>query len=130
MDVTFKQAIELNYRRWKDWEGRTGRAEFWWFVLFYFVVSIVLSLFSDDHGIGFMFGLLAFAVTLVNFIVMLSASVRRLHDTGRSGWWVLLGLIPVLGTIILIIFYAQKGDPVDNRYGPPANGSVIKVEIL
>lgn len=128
--LTFKQAIELAYRRVKDWEGRSGRAEFWWFVLFYFIVAIILSLLAGEDGPGFALGLLAFVVTLVNFIVMLAAAVRRLHDTGRSGWWVLLGLIPIIGTIILIIWYAQKGDPLPNRYGAPHELPGIKIEIL
>ena len=49
----------------------------------------------------------------------LSKSIRRLHDTGRTGWWILIGLIPLIGWIVLLIFYLEKGDPGDNEYGPP-----------
>ena len=60
---------------------------------------------------------------LGSFIPMLAVAIRRLHDTGKTGWWVLLGLIPLIGTIILIVFYAQKGQPEANDYGEPLEGS-------
>lgn len=128
--LNFKQAIEMAFRRWKDWEGRSNRAEFWWFFLFYCLVGAVLSLFAGDDDPSLVLGFVAMVVAVVNFVVMLGLSVRRLHDTGRSGWWILISFIPFVGAIVLLIFYAQKGEVLPNRFGPPHEIADVKIEIL
>jgi uncharacterized membrane protein YhaH (DUF805 family) len=106
-----------------DFSGRASRQEYWMFVLFYIIVSIVVSMIATATEIYFLETIFALALLLP----ALGISVRRLHDVNKSGWWVLLGLIPILGFIILLTFYIQKGDPGPNQYGdnPEGNSSVV-----
>ena len=101
------------YNKYADFTGRARRKEFWMFVLFYFIVSIVLGI--VDSIIGFQ--LLGLLFSLGSLIPSLAIGARRLHDTGRSGWWQLLYLIPLIGLIIMIVFLVQDSHP-DNEYGP------------
>lgn len=89
--------------------GRAQRAEFWWFVLINFIIAVVLGWISET---------LSSIYGLAVLLPAIAVSIRRLHDTGKTGWWILLNLLPIIGTIILIIFYVQDSDPGDNEYGP------------
>jgi uncharacterized membrane protein YhaH (DUF805 family) len=108
--------------RYADFQGRAPRSEFWWFALFYFLLSLVVGIVgaaSDTLG-----GLLNLVVSLGLLLPSLAVSIRRLHDTDRTGWWILLYLLPVIGTIVLIIFFIQRGTDGPNRFGPdPAGGA-------
>ncbi|KID56271.1 membrane protein [Pseudoalteromonas luteoviolacea] len=95
-------------------EGRARRKEFWMFSLFNVIFSIGLSL--CDYVLGT--SLLGFVYAVVVFIPSLAVCVRRLHDTNRSGWWVFIAIIPVIGSIALIIFASLEGDVSENNYGP------------
>ncbi len=88
------------FKHYADFSGRTGRKAFWYFVLWNFIISLILSWISRD---------LANLYSLIVFIPSLAIGVRRLHDIGKSGWWILLGFIPIVGWIWLIILFAQKG---------------------
>ncbi|MBU1126661.1 MAG: DUF805 domain-containing protein [Patescibacteria group bacterium] len=103
-------------KKYVVFKGRAGRREFWMFVLFNLIISLVLSLieglFSDDTSI--LSGIYSLAILLPS----LAVGVRRLHDTNRSAWWLLLLLIPIIGPIVLIVFYALEGDKAANQYGP------------
>ena len=103
-------SVRTCLRNYAAFGGRAPRSEFWWFVLFFYLVVGVLV--SIDEGTGSV----AFLALLVPLI---AASVRRLHDTDRSGWSWLLVLIPLIGGIILIIFLTIEGDRGPNRYGEP-----------
>lgn len=105
-----KSVILKNYC---NFEGRATRAEFWWFFLFNFLVGIVFSLFGTKVG-----PVLSSIWGLAILLPQLGLSIRRLHDINRSGWWILLGLIPLVGTIVLIIWWAKEGDSAENQYGP------------
>ena len=105
-----KSVILKNYC---NFEGRASRPEFWWFFLFNFVVSLVLGLFGTKVG-TILQGIWSLAILLPQ----LGLGVRRLHDINKSGWLLLLGLIPVVGWIILIIWWAKEGDSTENQYGP------------
>jgi uncharacterized membrane protein YhaH (DUF805 family) len=107
-------------KKYAVFSGRSRRSEYWYFGLFYLVIYLGLVMVdgitgSFDFRSGF--GLLSGLFTLAVLIPSLSVSVRRLHDTGRSGWWLLIGLIPVVGAIILIVFLAQDGEAGTNRFG-------------
>ena len=113
---------------WKDvvtktyanFSGRLGLSCFWWFVLVNFIVEVVLLiLVMAVHPI---FWVLYVGYALAVIVPSIAAGVRRLHDTGKSGWFVLLGLIPFVGPIILIVLFAQKGEAEANAYGPPPAG--------
>jgi len=110
----------LALKKYAVFEGRSRRKEFWNFILFYII--FYLAAFLIDNLFGFdpvnSTGLFTIIFALAMIVPNLSVSVRRLHDTGRSGWWVLLGIIPIVGSIVLIIFYAQDSQPGTNEYGP------------
>lgn len=101
--------------------GRARRKEYWYFTLFNVIIISIFSFidrntgtFDDETGVGLLGGIYALAV----FVPALGVLVRRLHDTGRSGWWALIGLIPVLGAIVLFIFLVQDSKPGTNQHGP------------
>ena len=111
--MTFQESIKLCFQKYADFNGRAKRPEFWWFELFMFLVSLGLGIVSDILS-----GL--FSITVL--VPSIAVGARRLHDTGRSGWWQLLVLVPVLGWILLIVWCAQEGNPADNEFGaPPPN---------
>jgi uncharacterized membrane protein YhaH (DUF805 family) len=101
--------------------GRAGRSEFWWFTLVYFIL-IAMAAFIDvvvgtfDTVLGF--GLFSGSLFIASLLPMLGVHVRRLHDTGRSGWWVLLGLVPVVGSFALFVLVLFASQPGTNEYGP------------
>lgn len=105
--------------RYAQFEGRAGRAEFWWFVLANLLVQVVLNILM---GIADIFFILALLYGLAVLIPSLAVAIRRLHDTGKSGWFLLIGLIPIVGFILLIVFYATEGDAGANEYGEPDPG--------
>lgn len=109
----YKNAVQGNYA---NFSGRLSVGGYWWFFLANIIVSIVLYVLSQVSGI---FVLLYFIYSLALIIPGLAAAIRRLHDTGKSGWFILLGLIPIVGVIILIVFLASSGEPNQNAYGPP-----------
>lgn len=102
-------------KKYAVFTGRARRKEYWMFVLFYLIIAFVLGIIDGVIGtVGLLYGLYALALLIPNIAV----AVRRLHDTGRSGWFLLIGLIPLIGAIVLIVFFAQDSQPGDNQYGP------------
>ena len=112
--MTFGQAISSGFSNYVDFSGRAYRSEYWYWVLFVILAEIVTSI--VDYVIGYQLttGLFGLAV----FLPGLAVGVRRLHDVDRSGWWLLLGLIPLIGAIVLIIWFCTRGTPGPNRFGP------------
>jgi len=107
-------------RRYVDFSGRSSRSEFWFFVLFYFIIAIVATVIDAvvlgsqmAQGVGILSGI----VLLVHIIPSIAVAIRRLHDTDRSGWWILIGLIPLIGAIWLIVLYCMESTG-PNRFGP------------
>ena len=119
--------MQLNYylevlKKYTVFSGRARRAEFWWFTLINWIISLVLQ--GIDSAIGTE-GILGLIYSLGVLLPSIAVAIRRLHDTDRSGWWLLLILIPILGWIALLVFYFQDGDPQPNQYGPsPKYGMV------
>ncbi|WP_433557155.1 DUF805 domain-containing protein [Pseudonocardia xinjiangensis] len=108
-------------RQYVNFGGRARRTEFWMFILFSVIVGAVLRLgdallfsTSGQPTVAWLSTIYGLAVALPT----LAVGARRLHDTGRSGWWQLLAVIPVIGAIVLIVFYATAGEPSANKYGP------------
>jgi uncharacterized membrane protein YhaH (DUF805 family) len=106
-------------KKYAEFGGRARRAEYWMFTLFNVLISIGLSIVDAIVGT---FGILSLIYGVGVFIPGLAVTVRRLHDTNRSGWWMLIALIPLIGIVILIIFLIQDSDPGDNRYGRNPKG--------
>jgi uncharacterized membrane protein YhaH (DUF805 family) len=119
---TVKEADQVHWyldvlKKYTVFNGRAGRPEFWWFTLANVIVDIVLAIVgaailgaSRGRALTELYGL---AVLLPS----LGVGIRRLHDTDRSGWWILLILIPLIGWIVLIVLYALRGTAGPNRYG-------------
>jgi uncharacterized membrane protein YhaH (DUF805 family) len=114
----FAESVQTVLSKYADFNGRASRPEYWWFVLAQFVVVLILDILAAATGSA-AFQVILLLVTLALLLPSLAVGCRRLHDTDKSGWWQLLGLIPLIGTIVLIVFFATAGTPGDNRFGPP-----------
>jgi uncharacterized membrane protein YhaH (DUF805 family) len=102
-------------KNYVGFQGRARRKEYWMFCLFSLIISIVLAILESIAGMP---SVLTGLYTLVTLLPSLAVSFRRLHDTGRSAWWILIGLIPLIGGIILLVFTCQDSQENDNQYGP------------
>ena len=101
--------------------GRARRKEYWMFVLFYVIFAVILTIIDVVTGLyskTYNIGLLTTIYGLAMLVPTLAVSVRRLHDTNHSGWWYLIGLVPLAGAIILLVFFCRDSDPIYNQYGP------------
>ncbi|MBL0371504.1 DUF805 domain-containing protein [Rhizobium sp. KVB221] len=105
-----KTVLTLKYA---DFGGRASRSEFWWYVLFVIIASVVLGIVDNLIGIP----LVGLLFSLATLIPGLAVSIRRLHDKDKSGWWILICLVPLIGGILLIYWYATEGTPGDNQFG-------------
>jgi uncharacterized membrane protein YhaH (DUF805 family) len=120
--MTFIQAIQSGFSNFVNFSSRAIRSEYWFWVLFAVIGEAVGS--GLDYAIfatstGLFYSVFALAV----FLPSLAVAMRRLHDLDRSGWWVLLFLIPIVGGIVLIVWFCSPGTPGPNRFGPdPLNG--------
>ncbi len=103
----FLDAIKICLSKYADFKGRASRSEYWWFLLFTLIV----------YGVTAFLPIISLIAVLALLVPSISAAVRRLHDTDRSGWWYLLSLVPVVGTIVLIVFLCQRGTEEQNRFG-------------
>jgi uncharacterized membrane protein YhaH (DUF805 family) len=103
--------------RFAKFDGRAGRAEFWWFVLANVIVYVALLILAQISSI---FLVLYFLFALAILVPSIAVAIRRLHDTDKSGWLLLVGLIPFVGFIILLVFYIQEGTSGPNQYGAAA----------
>lgn len=117
--MSFTQAITRVLGNLTNFEGRAGRPEFWYWMLALIIIQFVVNIIDSAIGSSSSFGIgiLSLIVSVVLTLANLSVGCRRLHDTGRSGWWQLLALIPCIGTIILIIWWASPSTPAPNAYG-------------
>jgi uncharacterized membrane protein YhaH (DUF805 family) len=115
--VTFSEAVSDGFSKYATFSGRTSRSGYWWFYLFYLLVLVGASI--VDAAIKTP-ALTALAV-LALFLPTLAVLVRRLHDTDHSGWWVLISFVPLVGTIVLIVFACTDSGP-PNKYGDGPDG--------
>lgn len=107
-------AVLKNYA---GFSGRAHRTEYWMFVLFNIIISFVLGFVEGLFGGP---GILGLIYSLAVLIPGIAVAIRRLHDTGRSGWWLLISLVPVVGFIVLLVFMVLEGDNGANDYGDAA----------
>lgn len=119
-------SIVQTFSKTTDFSGRAGRREYWLFTLFYCLVSVGLlaleyanDLLVDDLGIG----PVSAVFVLITLLPNVSVGVRRLHDTGRTGWWYGLIVLPYVGPLVLLVMVLQHGELTDNEYGPPPQGA-------
>jgi uncharacterized membrane protein YhaH (DUF805 family) len=106
-------------KKYAVFSGRARRQEYWMFYLFYIIVAVVLGIVDGVLGTGGILGLLYVLGTL---LPLFGVSIRRLHDTDRSGWWLLIGLVPAVGAIVLLVFFVLDSTPGENRFGSNPKG--------
>ncbi len=123
--MNMPDAVRSVLTQYATFSGRARRSEYWYFVLAYFIASIIAAIIDGILGTSGTFGstgLIGGILTLALLIPSLAVAIRRLHDINKSGWWVLLGLIPLIGAIILIVWFCGDSKP-DNQYGPNPKGA-------
>ena len=133
--MSFVEAVLSGFDNYANFSGRAVRSAYWWWALFAWLAGVVANFIdsalgwrvfeSTVNGIEQGSGPIGVVVGLALLIPNMSVAVRRLHDTNRSGWWLLLVLIPIIGWIVLIIFLASGGTPGPNKYGPPQDGTAL-----
>lgn len=123
--MSFGTALKAFWSNYRNFKGRARRSEYWFIQLFLVATNLAaavidLALMDGDvdrfiaNGGGGIVGLIWILATIVPALAVL---VRRLHDTNRSGWWALIGFVPILGTIVILVFTVSDSDQSENRYG-------------
>ena len=115
INPSFGEAIRSFFIRYIDFSGRSSRAEYWYVYLLNIIISFACGFLAKQVS-GY-FGIINAVYTFATFIPALAIDFRRLHDTGRSGWYTLLWFLPIVGWIILLIYHCQPGTG-PNIYGP------------
>ncbi|MBT2130313.1 DUF805 domain-containing protein [Aliiroseovarius lamellibrachiae] len=116
--MDFQTAVKTCLSKYVTFSGRAARSEYWWFSLFLIVVTIVLS--GVDYlvfGMGEIFSPLSDLFSLATFLPAIAVTARRLHDIDRSGWWMLIGIVPIVGWILMIYWLVIQGTDGPNRFG-------------
>ena len=106
--VSFLDAVKSYFLHYADFKGRSRRSEYWWVYLFNMIVSALISAVVAD---------LAWIWSLVTLVPGIALSIRRMHDIGKSGWWLFISLVPLAGPIILLVYMCRDSGP-DNQWGP------------
>ena len=109
--MNFIESIKVCYKKFFDFSGRASKSEYWWFQLYGIIIYVLLFVFQGD--LALLFSILSIA----NTIPLWAAAVRRLHDTDKSGWWVLISAIPFIGLFIFVLLMSD-GSKGKNRFGP------------
>lgn len=130
----------LPLKRYAQFSGRSRRKEYWMFVLLVFIIYVIAMILDSLLGFGTTTryadltetsaaagfhstgGIITLLAMLALIVPSIAVAVRRLHDTDRSGWWILIGLIPLVGAIVLLVFYCTDGTKGPNRFGPDPKG--------
>ncbi len=123
-DVKFAEAPALFFKNYVKFEGRSSRGAYWWFFLANVIVSFVLGFIDGTlglyaGGVGTLGGLWTLAILIPSIAI----GMRRLHDIDKSGWWLLIAFIPLVGVIWLIVLFCQPGKRADTQFGGPDVGA-------
>lgn len=131
MEQFNKYFVDTVKSRYAKFDGRASRSEYWYFILFYLILSFIVALIDTfvlnpmmgvtpvDSAQG---GILQIIVALALLVPSIALAIRRLHDTGKSGWWLLIALIPVIGALVLLYFYVVDSESGTNRFGMNPKG--------
>jgi len=120
--MTFFDSIKFGFSNYANFQGRSRRSGYWWWFLFNVLISATFSILSGRNEENF-FATLGSLAGLALLLPSLAFAVRRLHDTNRSGWHLLYGLIPIAGIIMLFIWFIQDSDVAANRFGTNPKGA-------
>lgn len=116
--MTFRESlISAGRTKYATFSGRASRSEFWWWYLTVLIAESIAGAALLSNGSNGLTVAIQLIITVALFIPTLAVGIRRLHDTGRSAWYILFGLIPIVGTIILLVFFVQESQPGSNGYG-------------
>ena len=119
--MSFTAAVRSVLTQYVGFRGRARRSEYWWFALFNVLVglaaAILDSVLGTTLGDSSSTGVIGIIANLALLLPSLAVAVRRLHDTDRTGWWLLLGLVPIVGAIVLLVFFVSDSTPGTNRFG-------------
>ena len=120
--MSFTQAIADGFSKYVTFSGRSSRSAYWWWALFAFIVGVA------SYAVGLAIDALAiyYVAALVLFLPGLAVAVRRLHDIGRSGWWYLIAFVPIIGFIVLLVWFTKASDG-PNEYGAAPDGASTEV---
>ncbi|MGN6252383.1 MAG: DUF805 domain-containing protein [Marmoricola sp.] len=128
--MSFAEAVRSVFSKYAEFGGRARRSEYWWFTLFAVIVYVV----ADVIDAALNTPVIVFALVVAMLLPSIAVAVRRLHDTGRTGWWYLIVLVPLVGAIVMIVFAVQDStgpnqwgpSPKQPAYGPgPAAGPPV-----
>ncbi|WP_319462380.1 DUF805 domain-containing protein [Micromonospora sp. RTP1Z1] len=120
--MSFTAAIRSVLTQYVGFTGRARRSEYWWFALFTVLVGLAAAILDGVLGTTLgsgrgSTGVIGIIVNLALLLPTLAVAMRRLHDTDRSGWWLLIGLVPIVGAIVLLVFFVLDSTPGTNRFG-------------
>ncbi|GAB6094188.1 hypothetical protein JCM14469_04400 [Desulfatiferula olefinivorans] len=107
-------------KKYAVFSGRARRMEYWMFVLFNFIIAVVIGFVEGFVGSP---GFLSMIYSLAVLIPSIAVSMRRLHDIGRTGWWLLIAFVPLIGAVVLLVFMVLDSQPGSNAYGPNPKGA-------
>ncbi len=110
------EAYMMPWQKYAQFDGRSGRKEYWTFVLGNFAVFVILGILG--YFVGSLIGIVSMLFSLAALVPSIAVGIRRLHDIGKSGWWMLIVLIPFLGALVFIVLMLM-GSAGDNQYGAP-----------
>ena len=116
--MTFIESIITCYKKIFNYSGRASKSEYWWFQLYFVLVTILMFITVENENVSYDVSRIIFFLHLFNNLPIFSAGVRRFHDINRSGWTFLAVLIPIIGTIWVLILFAEDGSKGKNKFGP------------
>lgn len=116
---TFMGALKDGFARFVDFKTRSTRSQFWWWSLWSLIMSIVASILDTALGMGVDSGPIGLLVSVAILLPSIAVAIRRLHDIGRTGWWYLIAFVPLIGWIVLIVFFCTKTEERVNQWGAP-----------
>ena len=127
--MSFKQAVSSVFHNYANFSGRARRSEYWYFYLFNLIVGVVLRLIDTIlGGDTILVSAISVLFSLAVLVPSLAVCWRRLHDIGKSGAWWLLVFVPLVGALILVIWFAKDTQPGENQYGPDPKNQTAKIE--
>ena len=123
--MNIQEAVKSGFDHFFNWKGRASRPAFWWLYLANFIVVFIAAFIDGLIGINTVGGGFLYWIAIIAFFFpVLSATIRRLHDTGRSGWWWWIQIIPIIGFIVMLVFLCSASEEGKNKYGPNPKGGV------
>lgn len=128
--MSFVEAIKSGYQGYVRFSGRSSRSAYWYWVLYQVIVQVILAVVFGggqrvDGGFVYEANMVANLWGLAHLLPGIAVGIRRLHDIDRSGWWTLIVLVPLVGWIVLLVFYCKRGTEGANRFGPDTQAAAV-----